>query len=50
MMIQHKRALITGQDRSYLADTPSDYVVSTGETHRVREFCELAFQELGLEW
>jgi GDPmannose 4,6-dehydratase len=26
-----------------------DYVVSTGETHSVREFCELAFAQLGLD-
>ncbi len=29
---------------------PGDYVVSTGETHPVREFCELAFGHLGLDW
>jgi GDPmannose 4,6-dehydratase len=27
-----------------------DYVVATGETHTVREFCELAFGEVGLEY
>jgi GDPmannose 4,6-dehydratase len=31
-------------------DAPSDFVVSTGETHPVREFCELAFGHLGLDW
>ena len=30
--------------------TPDDYVVATGETHTVREFCELAFAEVGLDW
>ncbi len=30
--------------------TPQDYVVATGETHTVREFCELAFAHLGLNW
>ena len=29
---------------------PDDYVVATGETHTVREFCELAFCELGLDY
>lgn len=29
---------------------PDDYVIATGETHSVREFCELAFAEAGLEW
>ncbi|MCK4544558.1 GDP-mannose 4,6-dehydratase [candidate division WOR-3 bacterium] len=34
------------------ADKPDDYVISTGETHSVRKFCELAFQEIGIdiEW
>ena len=27
-----------------------DYVVATGETHSVREFCELAFNEVGLDY
>jgi GDPmannose 4,6-dehydratase len=31
-------------------DSPDDYVVSTGETHPVREFCELAFGHLDLDW
>jgi GDPmannose 4,6-dehydratase len=31
-------------------DTPNDYVVSTGETHSVREFCELAFGHVDLPW
>jgi GDPmannose 4,6-dehydratase len=29
---------------------PDDYVVATGETHTVREFCELAFSELDLDY
>ena len=31
-------------------DQPDDYVVATGETHSVREFCEEAFSLLGLDW
>ncbi|MGC8626425.1 MAG: GDP-mannose 4,6-dehydratase [Acidimicrobiales bacterium] len=31
-------------------DKPDDYVVATGETHSVREFCELAFGHAGLDW
>jgi GDPmannose 4,6-dehydratase len=30
-------------------DGPDDYVVATGETHSVREFCELAFSHVGLD-
>jgi GDPmannose 4,6-dehydratase len=29
---------------------PDDYVISTGETHSVREFCELAFAEVHLDY
>ncbi|MCC6493357.1 MAG: GDP-mannose 4,6-dehydratase [Pirellulales bacterium] len=30
------------------ADKPDDYVIATGETHSVREFCEAAFSHVGL--
>jgi GDPmannose 4,6-dehydratase len=29
---------------------PVDYVVATGESHTVQEFCELAFAHAGLDW
>jgi GDPmannose 4,6-dehydratase len=31
-------------------DEPGDYVVATGVQHSVREFCELAFDHVGLRW
>ena len=31
-------------------DHPDDYVVATGETHSVREFCQVAFGHVGLDW
>jgi GDPmannose 4,6-dehydratase len=31
-------------------DKPEDYVVATGETHSVRELCELAFGHVGRDW
>ena len=32
-------------------DTPEDYVIATGETHSVRECCQVAFEEAGLaDW
>lgn len=31
-------------------DSPDDYVISTGETHTVRELVELAFECVGLDW
>ena len=30
-------------------DTPEDFVIATGEYHTVREFCTLAFKEVGIE-
>lgn len=29
-------------------DQPDDYIIATGETHTVREFCELAFKNAGI--
>jgi len=31
-------------------DSPDDFVVATGETYSVREFCEIAFGHVGLNW
>lgn len=31
-------------------DAPEDYVVASGETHSVKEFCELAFAAADLNW
>jgi GDPmannose 4,6-dehydratase len=31
-------------------DEPDDYVVGTGETHAVRELCQVAFGYAGLDW
>ena len=31
-------------------DAPDDYVISTGETHSVRELCEAAFSHVGLDY
>jgi GDPmannose 4,6-dehydratase len=30
--------------------TPEDFVIATGETHTVRELCEVAFARVGLDW
>jgi GDPmannose 4,6-dehydratase len=38
-----------GMWRMLQQDEPEDFVLATGETHTVREFCELAFGELGIE-
>ena len=31
-------------------DTPDDFVIATGETHSVRELCEVAFNAAGLDY
>ena len=31
-------------------DKPDDFVIATGETHSVREFCQMAFSCVGLDW
>lgn len=31
-------------------DEPDDFIVGTGETHTVQEFCEIAFDQAGLNW
>lgn len=35
--------------RILAAETPGDYVVATGRSHTVRQFCELAFARAGLD-
>jgi GDPmannose 4,6-dehydratase len=31
-------------------DAPDDFVVASGETHSIRELCEIAFGHVGLDW
>lgn len=31
-------------------DQPGDFVIASGETHSIRELCELAFGHVGLDW
>ena len=31
-------------------DSPDDFVIAMGETHTVRELCEVAFDRVGLDW
>ena len=31
-------------------DAPDDFVIAMGETHTVRELCEIAFERVGLNW
>jgi GDPmannose 4,6-dehydratase len=40
---------VEGMWRILQADSADDYVLATGETHTVREFCEIAFSHVGLD-
>jgi len=31
-------------------DEPDDYVIATGQAHTVRDFCQAAFNHVGLDW
>jgi GDPmannose 4,6-dehydratase len=31
-------------------DDPGDYVIASGETHSIRDLCEIAFGRVGLDW
>jgi len=48
----HARDYVEGMWRILQQETPDDYVLATGETHSVREFVELAFEQVGrrIEW
>lgn len=41
---------VEGMWRMLQRDEPDDYVLSTNETHSVREFVEVAFEHVGLDW
>ena len=43
---------VEGMWRMLQQDKPEDFVLATGETHSIREFCELAFKEIdiNIEW
>jgi GDPmannose 4,6-dehydratase len=46
----HARDYVEGMWLMLQQDEPDDYVIATGETHSVEEFCELAFAHVGLDW
>jgi GDPmannose 4,6-dehydratase len=46
----HARDYVRAMHLMLQQSAPDDYVVATGETHSVREFCELAFAEVGLDY
>ena len=46
----HSREYVRGMWMMLQQDEPDDYVIATGETHSIRELCELAFSHVGLNW
>jgi len=46
----HAREYVQAMWLMMQQDQPDDYVVATGETHSVREFCELAFATMDLDY
>jgi GDPmannose 4,6-dehydratase len=46
----HARDYVRAMHLMLQQDQPEDFVVGTGETHTVREFCELAFGQVGLDY
>lgn len=41
---------VEGMWRMLQQEQPDDYVLATNETHSVREFVEIAFEHVGLDW
>ena len=46
----HARDYVQAMWRMLQEDKPGDYVIATGETHSVREFVDLAFRHVGLNY
>jgi GDPmannose 4,6-dehydratase len=46
----HARDYVGAMHLMLQQSDPDDYVVATGKTHSVRELCELAFSEAGLDY
>jgi GDPmannose 4,6-dehydratase len=45
----HARDYVEAMHLMLQQSKPEDYVIATGEQHSVREFCELAFKEIGID-
>jgi GDPmannose 4,6-dehydratase len=46
----HSRDYVRAMHMMLQHDQPEDFVIATGETHSVAEFCELAFSRVGLDY
>lgn len=45
----HAKDYVEGMWRILQQDTPRDYVLATGVTTTIRDFCKMAFSEIGIE-
>ena len=46
----HARDYVRAMQKMLQLETPEDFVVATGQTHTVRQFCEHAFGHVGLKY
>jgi len=46
----HARLYVPVMWKMLQKDSPVDLVIGTGRNHRVREFCEIAFKHVGLDY
>lgn len=46
----HARDYVKAMNKILLHDRPDDFVIATGEAHSVREFCDITFRKLGMDY
>lgn len=46
----HSQDYVAAMHAMLAHDTPDDYVIATGETHSVRQLCDVAFSRVGLDY
>lgn len=46
----HSQDYVRAMNMILRHSTPDDFVVATGETHSIRDLCDLVFTSLGLSW
>jgi GDPmannose 4,6-dehydratase len=46
----HAKDYVRAMHLMLQSDKPTDYIVATGESHSVREFCQVAFSHIGLNY
>ncbi|RKX35635.1 MAG: GDP-mannose 4,6-dehydratase [Verrucomicrobia bacterium] len=46
----YAKEYVEGMWRMLQQDEPDDYILATNETHTIREFLDVAFERVGLDW